>query len=235
MIKCLLLDDDPSVVRYVRSYIENTPFLKLTGAYTASEQALTALQNEPVQLIFMDVNLPGISGIDMTKILMANKDMPDPLVILISGFDHFALEGYKINALDYLLKPIRYEDFFQVVLKAKKMLDAVPYLYDDYLFLRVEYELQKVYLRDILYLESFKDYVKVFTRNNSEPVKALTTLRGIEEKLPAASFVRIHRSFIVSLDKIDSISKTTVRIGKIVIPITPQYKDNLKDFISKWF
>lgn len=235
MINCMLLDDDPGVLYALRGYVEQTPFLNLIGAYLDPAQALKTLQTSDVQLIFMDIEMPEINGITLSRLIRAQQG-PVPMIIFITAHADFALEGYKVKALDYLLKPLSYEMFLAAAFRAKEELDSIPKLYTDtdHLFLRVEHDLQKVYLKNILYLEGFKDYVKVFTVQHPAFIKGLATMKSIEEKLPADSFIRVHRSFIISADKIDSISKSAIKIGSAVIPISEQYRPIFKKLTDKW-
>ena len=237
MINCMLIDDDPAVIFYMKGFIEKTPFLKLISAHTSPNDAVAVLQANDIQLIFLDIDLPGITGIEFSRILSANTGQKVPRVIFISSTEVYALESYRVNALNYLLKPILYEDFFNAAYKALSIIEAqkTDYSDTDHLFLRVEYELVKVYLKDILYFEAFQNYVKVYTKNSSSFIKALTTIKSIEEKLPPNSFIRVHRSFIISVDKIESITKNTVKIGKTLIPVSEQYKNVFKTFLDKWF
>lgn len=232
----MLIDDDPAMVFSLRSFIEQTPFLNLVAAHQAPYEALKTLQDANVQLIFMDIGLPEISGIELSRLISVHNN-PAPRIIFITSHEEFAMDGYKVKALDYLLKPLSYDTFLAAAFRAKDELEGGPRLYadTDYLFLRAEYELRKIYLKNILYLEGFRDYVKVYLAGQGTFIKALITMKSLEEKLPADSFIRIHRSFIVSVDKIDSISRTTVRIGKAVIPVSEQYKDNFREFTGKWF
>ncbi len=235
MINCIVLDDDPDVLFSLRNYIEQIPFLNLIAAHQEPAEALKTLQNADIQLIFMDISMPEINGIELSKLISSQKGHT-PAIIFITAHEDFALEGYKVKALDYLLKPLNYETFLAAAFRAKEELDSIPRLYTDtdYIFLRVEHDLQKVYLKNILYLEGFKDYVKVFTVQHPSFIKGLTTMKSIEEKLPADSFIRVHRSFIVSADKIDSITKSTIKIGKSVIPVSEQYRLAFKKFTDRW-
>ncbi|WPU91390.1 LytTR family DNA-binding domain-containing protein [Mucilaginibacter sabulilitoris] len=242
-IDCMIVDDDEMVLSHLRSLVVQTPFLNLLSFHTNPADALIAIENNSLKLVFLDINMPGLSGIELARIINNRKGPEAPRIIFTTGFEHFALEGYKVNALDYLLKPIDYEAFIKAAYKAKADIEshvkqapgATGYTENDFIFLRVEYELVKVYLKNILYFEGFKDYVKVYVANSDNYIKSLTTMKSLEEKLTANSFMRVHRSFIVSLDKIDTITKNTVRVGKTLIPVSDQYKESFKKFTDKWF
>lgn len=240
MVSCMIIDDDPVVVDYLQDFVLQTPFLNLISTHQTATDALKVLEDEHVQLIFLDIGMPGINGMEFARMLNDTKGDQAPRIVFISGFDSLALEGYNVNALGYLLKPPAYEDFFKVAYKAKTYFENVSgqsgksYNETDFIFLRVEHDLVRVYLKDVLYVEGFKDYVKVYTIGNNM-IKALATMKSIEEKLPGNSFMRIHRSFIVSLDKIESIHNSTVKIGKAIIPVTAQFKEDFKKFTDRWF
>ncbi|NOW96743.1 LytTR family DNA-binding domain-containing protein [Mucilaginibacter sp. SG564] len=236
MINCIVLDDDPAVLFSLKLYVEQTPFLHLVAAHSNPLDALKTLQTADVQLIFIDIFLPEINGLELSRMITSFID-PVPLIVFVTAYENYAMDGYKVNALDYLMKPIFYESFLATACRAKERLENRTRVYNDrdYLFLRVEYELQKVYLKNILYLESFKDYVKIFTNYQDTFIKSLTTMKSLAEKLPADSFVRIHRSFIISVDKIDSITKTSVRIRNMVIMVSEQYKADFRKITGRWF
>lgn len=242
LIDCIVVDDDEMTKSLLSDFINQTPFLNLLSYYHNPLNALNAFGNNDLQLVFLDTNLPGLSGIEFARIINDKKKTPRTQIIFISGYERYAIDGYKVNAIDYLLKPIEYENFANAVFKAKSIIEneskkvkEANYNADDFLFLRVEYELIKFYLKNILYIEGFKDYVKIYSANVDGYIKSLTTMKNLEEKLPSHSFIRIHRSFIVSLDKIDSITANMIRIGKTTIPISPQYKEDFKKHVDQWF
>jgi two-component system response regulator LytT len=239
----MIVDDDDLALSYLRCLIDQTPFLNLISYHTNATDALTAIENDDLQLVFLDINMPDLSGIELARIINAKKGTAAPRIIFTSGFERYALDGYKVGAIDYLLKPIEYEDFITASYKAKAYIEndskqvvtPADYAENDFIFLRVEYELVKIYLKNILYFEGFKDYVKVFVINADGYIKSLITMKNLELKLPAHSFMRIHRSFIVSIDKIDTITKKEIKINKITIPVSEQYKDAFKKFTDQWF
>ena len=243
-INCLVIDDDEMALSHLCDLINQTPFLNLLSRYNHPVAALSALESNDLQLVFLDVSMPGISGIELARIINSKNEGNGPRIILTSGYERFALDGYKVNAIGYLLKPVEYKDFINVVFQAKDIIELggdhkapskVDYTDNDFIFLRVDYELIKVYLKNILYIESFKDYIKIYAANVDGYIKALTTMKKIEEKLPLHSFIRVHRSFIVSLDKIDSFTSTVIKIGRIMIPVSGQYKESVKKFTDYWF
>jgi DNA-binding LytR/AlgR family response regulator len=234
-LNCIIIDDDPYVSSFVSDLVRETPFLNLVSAYNSPGAAMEVLERKDIDLIILDINLPGIDGMTFAKTLYEHAGKAMPRVIFISGSGDHALEGYKVDAIDYLLKPFTYETFFKAAYKAKMHVESSSQKPDlsYYIFLKVEHELIRVSLNEILYVESLKDYVKVFTRDG-KMITALSTMKAMEEKLPRDSFMRIHRSFIVALDKIDSIQHYTVKIGKTIIPVTDQYRQPFKDHFKNW-
>ncbi|WP_234737180.1 LytR/AlgR family response regulator transcription factor [Tellurirhabdus bombi] len=246
-LTCIAVDDEPLALGLVCVFIEKTPFLELKGRYSSAVEALQGLHQNPVDLIFLDIQMPDLTGIELARVLERAKEGNGPRIIFTTAYDHFALEGYKVDALDYLLKPFNYEEFLRAANKAKNYFDLVkrgtaapvleaarPVESEDYLFLKVEYQLVRVAFNDILYIEGLKDYVKVHLLSHSKPLLSLTSLKALEEKLPARLFMRVHRSFIVALDKIETVSRNTIQIGAAQIPVSDQYKDAFNQFMSRW-
>ena len=245
ILNCIAVDDEPLALGLVCSFIEQTPFLKLTGRYSSAVEALAGLRDTKVDLVFLDIQMPNLNGIELARVL-DNRSANKPRVIFTTAYNQFALEGYKVDALDYLLKPFNYEEFLHAATKALTYVEllqrsntAVPLAgeqqpEDEYLFLKIEYQLVCVALKDILYIEGLKDYVKIYLQNTEKPLLSLTSLKALEEKLPAKRFMRVHRSFIVSLDKINSITRNALQIGKVNINVGDQYKEVFGQFLSKW-
>jgi DNA-binding LytR/AlgR family response regulator len=246
-LSCIAVDDEPLALGLVCAFIEKTPFLTLTGRYSSAVEALQGLQQHTVDVIFLDIQMPDLTGIELARVL--DRLPAKPRIIFTTAFNHFALEGYKVDALDYLLKPFNYEEFLRAATKAKAYAEllqraqpgaapsaapATPEPEDDYLFLKVEYQLVRVPLGDILYIEGLKDYVKVFRQSEARPLLSLTSLKALEEKLPTRRFMRVHRSYIVALDKIGAVTRNSIQIGSITIPVSDQYKEPFTHFLSRW-
>ncbi|RIV19362.1 DNA-binding response regulator [Fibrisoma montanum] len=281
MVSCIAVDDEPLALGLVSAFIEKTPFLNLVGRYSSAVEALRGLHELSVDLIFLDIQMPDLTGIELARVLEPGPNGRAPRVIFTTAYNQFALDGYKVDALDYLLKPFNYEEFLRAANKAKAYIDliqragssrfegpldrpasdlspmrldgapelaepaaspvaTVPHQQEDYLFLKVEYQLVRVAFDDILYIEGLKDYVKVHLRfdphqnKTPKPLLSLTSLKALEEKLPSRRFMRVHRSFIVSLDKIEAVTRNTIQIGAVTIPVSDQYKDAFAQFLSKW-
>ncbi len=250
-LKCIAVDDEPLALGLICTYIDQTPYLELAGRYDNAVEALRGLHETEIDLIFLDIQMPDLTGIELARVLDRGRDLQGPRIIFTTAFSQYALEGYKVDALDYLLKPFSYEEFLGAASKAK----AYARLYEqnnnllgdgavsstrepkpeeNYLFLKVEYQLVRVAYDDILYIQGLKDYVKVYLLNNPRPLLSLSSLKSLEAKLPARRFMRIHRSFIVSMDRISAIRKNSVQIGDKIIAVSDQYKENFSVFVSRW-
>ena len=249
-LNCIAVDDEPLALGLVSVFIQKTPFLNLVGKYSSAVEALQGLHSQQVDVIFLDIQMPDLTGIELARVLsQAQQGSVGPRIIFTTAFNNFALEGYKVDALDYLLKPFNYEEFLRAANKAKAYFElinrpapasvapvalAIPEPEEESLFLKVEYQLVRVAFKDILYIEGLKDYVKVHLQGNPKPILSLTSLKALEDKLPPRRFMRIHRSFIVSLDKISSLTRNSIQIGTVTIPVSDQYKDTFNQFLSKW-
>jgi DNA-binding LytR/AlgR family response regulator len=246
-LKCIAVDDEPLALGLVCSFIEQTPFLELIGRYTSAVEALRSLHEHPdVELLFLDIQMPELTGMELARVLDRGQPGTGPRIIFTTAFNQYALEGYRVDALDYLVKPFSYEEFLRAATKARGYAEithgsppapAPPAALAEeaeHLFLKVEYELVRVALDDILYVEGLKDYVKVHLNSQPRPLLSLMSLKAMEEKLPARRFLRIHRSFIVALDKIEAIRRNTVQIGSATITVSDQYKEPFAQFLSRW-
>ncbi|WP_353723201.1 LytTR family DNA-binding domain-containing protein [Dyadobacter sp. 676] len=240
-LECIAVDDEPLALGLVCAFIEKTPFLNLAGRYSNAVEALQVINTRPVDVIFLDIQMPDLTGIELARVLekAGNKA---PRIIFTTAFNQYALDGFRVDAIDYLLKPFNYEEFLRAASKAQAYVELVQKASsvgstepkDEYLFLKVEYQLVRIAYDDILYTEGLKDYVKVHLKSDPKPVLSLTSLKALEEKLPASKFMRVHRSFIVNLDKISAVTRNTIQIGAISIPVSDQYKDAFNQFLSKW-
>lgn len=236
MITAVAIDDEPLALRLVSGYIEKTPGLKFAGKFDNPLDASEFLNNNPVDIIFVDIQMPDLSGIEFTRLLEKG-----PKVIFTTAFEKYALEGYKLEVVDYLLKPFSYEEFLAAVQKAMKLIkleqNALQKVEanDEFLFLKSDYKIKRINFNDILYIEGLKDYVKVYVQNIPKPVLSISTLKLIESKLPEDKFMRVHRSFIVNLARIDTIERSRIVFGKIYIPVSVQYKEKFQEFLDRNF
>ena len=226
-IKCVAIDDEPLALQLIRAYIQRFPALRLLHTFDDAVAGAEYLRNQEIDLLFVDINMPDISGIELVRSLQ-----PKPAVIFTTAYKKFAIDGFELNALDYLLKPISFERFEKA---AEKAIDYLQYrdvqkrASEQVLFVRSEYQLVKINLHDIEYIESFEDYIKIH-QTGAKPVMTLMTLKNILEKLPPGQFQRVHRSFVVAISKIRTIVNRKIRLSAAEIPISDSYAD----FISKW-
>jgi DNA-binding LytR/AlgR family response regulator len=230
MITAIALDDEPLALKILENFCGKTDFISLVKSFTHPHEALKHLQNFPVDLIFLDIRMPSVSGLEFAK--QAPKDL---MVIFTTAYSEYAVEGFNLNALDYLLKPFTFERFLQAVNKAQ---DFYKYYHQhepeiqQYLFVRADYSLVKIMLDDILYIEGLDDYLKIF-QPGKKPVIARMTMKSILEKLPARKFVRVHRSFIVPVQKIEKVRNKMIYIGEKTIPIGNSYENQFFESYSE--
>jgi DNA-binding LytR/AlgR family response regulator len=218
MIRCIAIDDEPLALQLVNEYCSKISFLKLEKVFTNTDEASAFLQENPVDLLFLDIQMPDINGMQFYKNL-ATK----PPVIFTTAYKDFAAEGFNVDAVDYLLKPFEYDRFLKACYKANEYLEflSTQELQLNSIFVKVNYEIMKINLKDIELIEALDDYIKIYIKPT--PVLTLMTLKSIQEKLPARDFVRVHRSFIVPLAKIEKFSKTKLWIAGKEIPIGSSY------------
>ncbi|AHJ97206.1 hypothetical protein Hsw_1611 [Hymenobacter swuensis DY53] len=225
------MDDEPLALRLLTSYVERVPFLELVGTCRSALEAMTVLQREAVDVLFLDVQMPDLTGVEFVRSMQ-----PQALVIFTTAYEAYALEGFNLNAVDYLVKPIAFERFVQAAQKAQDRLAPrppepapVPVLpppaspTDDYIFVKADYHTQRLNLRDIRYLEGLKDYIKIYA--GAKPILTLNSLKAFEDRLPSPDFVRVHRSYIVALAHVDSIRKNRIYMGPDIIPIGESYAE----------
>ncbi|WP_423128457.1 LytR/AlgR family response regulator transcription factor [Gaoshiqia sp. Z1-71] len=235
-LRTIAIDDEPLALKLLADYIRKTPFLDLLGEFDNPLDAVDFLEGEAVDLIILDIQMPDLTGIEFIKILT-----DPPKIIYTTAYEKYAIEGFKVNAVDYLLKPFSYPEFLSAVQKAKKITDleqaALPTLdaNNQFLFLKSEYKVRRINFNEILYIEGLKDYVKVFLQHEEKPILSLNSVKSLEQKLPADRFMRVHRSFIVNLDKVETIERSRIVFGKTYIPVSDQYKDKFQEFLNKNF
>ncbi|QJB33417.1 response regulator transcription factor [Chitinophaga oryzae] len=235
MIKCIAVDDEPLALEILEDYIRKVPFLQLAGKFENAANALRFIQEEPVDLVFLDIKMPDITGIQFLKSLKY-----PPMVIFTTAYGEYALDGFNLDVVDYLLKPVPFERFLKAAAKAGETFTAnqqkaapsdTATFANDYIFIKTEYKIIKINLEDILFIEALKDYTKIYTPNL--PVLTLRSLKSFETRLPADKFIRVHRSYLVSLNKINSVEKNTVMIANQSIPISDGYRDRFYDLINR--
>lgn len=235
MITCIAIDDEPLALRQIEAYINKTPFLELETSFESPLDAITYLNEKSVDLLFVDINMPDLNGLDFVKSL----NNP-PKIIFTTAYSEYALEGFRVDALDYLLKPIDYPTFLKASTKAQEWFGVKENTHeelksnDDFLFIKSEYKIVKVKLSDIEYIESMREYVRIHLVSN-KPIMTLISLKLVEKQLENASFMRVHRSYIVNLNRIMTIERNRIVFGKVYIPISEQYKEKFQKFIDSNF
>lgn len=229
-LKCAIVDDEPLALNLLESYVSKTPSLVLAGKYSSAVQAMNDLPEKQVDLLFLDIQMPELSGLEFSK--MVN---PHTRIVFTTAFEQYALDGYKVNALDYLLKPISYADFLQSVNKAMQWFELLqqPKEEIESIFVKSEYKLIQVELKNILYIEGLKDYIKIYEENAPKPILSLMSMKSMEELLPPSRFMRVHRSYIVQKDKIRIVDRGRIVFGKNYIPVSDSYKQAFQDFLDK--
>ncbi len=239
IISCLVVDDEPIALDLIESYVAKTPFLKLHGKCNSAIEALNNYDFNTIDLIFLDIQMPDLSGLELSKILNRSTR-----IIFTTAFDRYALDGYKVEALDYLLKPFSYAEFLIAANKALEWfslkrgnIEQQPMTSNssekDFLFVKSEYKQLKVKLNDILYFEGLKDYIKIWIQGQSKAILSLMSLKSLEQELSPNNFMRVHRSYIIALDKIDEIERSQVIISGKRITVSDQYKENFQNYISR--
>ncbi|HTE00071.1 MAG TPA: LytTR family DNA-binding domain-containing protein [Mucilaginibacter sp.] len=219
-IKCIIVEDEPLAVKVLADYISQVPFLELTGTFKDALRATEYLRNNRPNLIFLDIHLPKLKGMAFLKTLAQ-----PPAVIVTTAYHQYAVEGFELNVTDYLLKPFAFDRFLQAVNKVRSPLDQAK----EYLFLNVQHKKVKIWFSEILYIESQREYIKIVTAKNSYLTKMGT--QEIEALLPQRLFMRVHRSFIVALNKIESYSTGFLEIDGVPVPVGRAYKDNIEKLL----
>jgi len=228
MIRCVIVDDEPRSVEIVKSFADRIPFLKIEAACTDSVEAFPLIQKISPDLLFLDIEMPDVSGIEL-----AHKVTKPPYIIFITAYSRYAVEGFNLNAIDYLLKPYSFERFYESVKRAKQAIDLRTTMLDlpkdkSYIILKSEYQNIKVILDDIIYIEAMDKYVKVYV--DDKKILSLMSLKSILELLPKDDFMRIHKSFVVSKNKISSFNRQHVYIETKSLPIGRSY---VTDFLKQ--
>jgi two-component system LytT family response regulator len=239
MIRCLVVDDEPLAIDILTDYISKIPFLELVESFKNPIDALSAVQQNKADLVFLDVQMPELTGIQFLKITNGKCK-----VILTTAYQEYALQGYELNVLDYLLKPIAFDRFYKAAQKAQELFSqnsslntvtetpttTAATITNDFIFVKTEYKIQKIYLDDILYIEGLKDYISIYTK--TERIITLQSMKKMEEVLPDHKFIRVHKSYILAPDKIESIERSRIYIADKIIPIGDTFRDGFFKMIE---
>ena len=231
IINCAIIDDEPLAAGLLKSYALKTPFLHLCGTYSSALEAMSELRDNPVQLLFLDIQMPELSGIEFAKILPS-----DTKIIFTTAFQQYAIDGYKVSAIDYLMKPISYDDFLKA---ANKALDWFSFSHrqtaannDRFMFVKSDYKLMRIALDDILYIEGLKDYVRFYMEDGSK-VMTLMNMKKLDDYLPHPEFLRTHRSYIVHMPKSRLVDRLRIVFGDTLIPISDSYKEDVLHYFDQ--
>lgn len=235
MISCIAIDDEPLALKQLVSYIEKTPYLALVGKFESALQSIETIKNHQIDLMFVDINMPDLSGMDFVKSLKN-----PPKVVFTTAYSEYAVEGFKVDAADYLLKPISYPEFLKAADKVKERFfsraeESSIQNNDQFLFIKSEYKIIRINFKDIKYIEGMREYVRIFIENQ-DPIMTLMSIKKIVEHLPENDFMRVHRSFVVNLNKITTVERNRILFDKdTYIPVSEQYKAEFQDYLAHRF
>lgn len=235
-LRCCVIDDEPLALDLIKKYIDQTSPLTFVGAFTSASEAIQTLLGSDVDIVFLDIEMSELSGIELATVIP-----PHTRIIYITAYQQYAYEGFKANALDYLLKPVSYTEFLASVNKAIRWFEREEKYQQQlnaendpkYIFVKSEYKLVQIPTESILYIEGLKDYVKIFLENSQTPIMSLMSMKALETYLPSSRFIRVHRSFIVQTSKIRVVERNRIVFGKQYIPISETYKESFNEYVSK--
>ena len=230
-LNCIIIDDEPLAAQLLASYAERTPVINLVGTYNSAVAAIKDIKEKKIDLLFLDIQMPDLSGLEFATLIPKTTK-----IVFTTAFSQYAVDGYKVGALDYLLKPISYEDFIRVVDKAEKIFTEqerqVVYARVRFIYVKSEYKLLQIRLDDILFIEGLKDYVKIYLEGNQKYVMSLMNMKKMEENLPKPEFMRTHRSYIVHMTKVKLVDRFRIVFGSNYIPISDSYKEEVQRYLD---
>ena len=231
-IRCCVIDDEPLAAQLIAAYIEKIPFMELVGVYASAQDAIKPILDENIDVVFLDINMPQLNGIEFAKIVPSRSR-----VIFTTAYDNYAIQGFKVNALDYLMKPISYEEFVGAANKALQWAElsrqaSAQADNREYIIVKSEYKLIQIAVNDILYIEGLKDYVKIYLEKEQKCIMTLMSMKVLERHLPMSKFLRVHRSYIVNTSKIKVVERNRIVFGSQYIPVSESYKQAFADYIS---
>lgn len=231
LLRTCVIDDEPLAAQLISKYVTETPFLSLAGVFSSAQEAVKAVLSGNIDLVFLDINMPQLNGMEFARLIPSGCR-----IVFITAYDKYAVESFKVNAADYLLKPVSYEEFLSAATKVFNASGATevrnaPSI-KKYIIVKSEYRLVQICLDDILYLEGLKDYVKICLDDGSKSVMTLMNMRTLEQELPADMFMRVHRSFIVNTTKMRVIERNRILFGNVQIPVSESYKKEFNDYIN---
>lgn len=241
MIRCIIVDDEPLAVAQLEKYVERVPFLVNVGSCSSAAEAMEILSAGNVDAMFVDINMPDIDGVQLVRSLAC-----PPMVVFTTAYSEYAIEGFRLDAIDYLLKPIAFDSFLKAANKLKliygiknptqPVVEQADTVANDCLYVKSDYRMLRVPIGSIKYIESMSEYVRIFVEDNPKPIVSLLSMKKIEECLPTETFMRVHRSYLVNLNKVKEVSKMRIVYdGNVYVPIGDMYKDTFFEYIDKYF
>lgn len=231
ILSCAIIDDEPLAAELLASYVSKTPGLRLAGVYESAVTAMKELRERPVDLLFLDIQMPELSGLEFATLLPK-----DTRIIFTTAFDRYAIDGYKVDAADYLLKPVSYDRFAASVNKVIEWFETnerrKTAARDRFVYVKSEYKLIRLDFDDILYIEGLKDYVKIYFEAPRKPVLSLVNMKRVEDCLPSPQFMRVHRSFVVNMAKVSMVDRGRIVMGDVFIPVSESYKNQVQEYLD---
>lgn len=231
ILSCAIIDDEPLAAELLASYVSKTPGLRLAGVYESAVTAMKELRERPVDLLFLDIQMPELSGLEFATLLPK-----DTRIIFTTAFDRYAIDGYKVDAADYLLKPVSYDRFAASVNKVIEWFETnerrKTAARDRFVYVKSEYKLIRLDFDDILYIEGLKDYVKIYFEAPRKPVLSLVNMKRVEDCLPSPQFMRVHRSFVVNMAKVSMVDRGRIVVGDVFIPVSESYKGQVQEYLD---
>lgn len=232
ILRCCVIDDEPLARDLIASYVEKTPFMELVGKFSSAQEAIKVILEENIDVVFLDIHMPQLNGLEFARIIPQSCR-----IIFTTAYDRYAVDGYKVNALDYLMKPISYEEFIGAANRALEWADVSRRAEANsndcrYLIVRSEYKQIQIPVKEILFIEGLKDYVKIYIEGENNSIMSLMSIKALENYLPAADFMRVHRSYIVNKSKIRIIERNRIVFGKHYIPVSDSYKQVFTDWVN---
>lgn len=241
-VRTVIVDDEPLALDLVRGYVEQTPFLELVGSCSSAQEAYERVGQGDVQLLFCDVQMPGMSGLTLMKALSVGDA---PKVVFTTAFEEYALDGFKLDAVDYLLKPFDFDEFLKAAAKARRLIELECQVGevktdnltwnrdDDYFFVKSEYKLVRIDIPKITYIEGLKDYIKIYLEGESKAILTLNSLKEMEKILPEGNFIRVHRSYIVNVGYVRGVERNLVIMPTDKVPMGESYKQRFLEIIEE--
>jgi len=231
-LNCCVIDDEPLAAQLIGSYVEKTPFMELNGIFSSAQDAIKVILEGKVDVVFLDIQMPQLNGMEFAKIIPTHCR-----VIFTTAFNTYAVDAFKLNALDYLLKPVSYEEFAMAANRALEWVSLHRRANEkngagDYIMVKSEYKLIQIPTSSILYIEGLKDYVKIYIEGANKSIMTLISMKALERALPSSKFLRVHRSFIVNTSKIKVIERNRIVFGNTYIPVSDSYKSAFADFVA---